>query len=230
MKRSIFLVCTLVLFSGCLKTRADLRGEDSEPQRQTVAQQRAERHESTAAAKPPPATTASRFEEVDEQMRAMNGRLDVVENSLSQLAASKQGETATQARERQAQEQRLLLYEDAIKKLESQVLALTAEVERLKTAPPPAAAAGSASARNPYEEAEALFDKKKWKESIVAYQKYRDANPKGRHYADATYKIGVAFHELGLKDEARAFYEEVTSKYPGSKEAKKAAVRMKQIK
>ena len=71
---------------------------------------------------------------------------------------------------------------------------------------------------------------KKFKDAILAYQKYRDGNPKGRHYGEATFKMGVCFQEMGLKDEAKVFYEEVISKFPGSKDAKKAAVRAKQLK
>jgi TolA-binding protein len=222
------LVCAVVVLSGCLKTRADLRGdgEDPTPQKQTAVQQRAEK--AAPAKPPPPVTAAARFEEYDEQMRQLNGRVDVLENSVSQVAAGKQGEAAVQAKEKQALDQRLLAYEEAIKKLEAQVQALSDEVTRLKTPPPaPEAAPAASKGRAAYDEGEELFNKKKWKEAIVSYQKYRDNNPKGKMYADCTYKIGMAFHELGMKDESKAFFEEVVSKFPGSKEAKKAQLRMK---
>jgi TolA-binding protein len=224
-----------VVFAGCLKTRADLRGEteDPTPQRQTVEQQRAEAREqrSAPAVKPPPATAASRFEEYDEQMRQLNGRVDVIENMVGQYNAAAQGDKLAAGKDKEALDQRFQIFEEALKKLEAQVQSLTDEVAHLKA---PSAAAGNGSAagkaRSPYDEGESLFAARKWKEAIVAFQKYRDGNPKGRKYADATYKIGVAFQELGMRDEAKAFYGEVVAKFHGSKEAKKAAFRMKSLK
>jgi len=215
---------SLVLLTGCnLKTVSDLRAE-SEPtaQRKTAQQQQAQ----AKPQPPPPVTTASRFEEYDEQIRALNGRLEVVENGLAQTNARKQGDEAGLAKEKQAADQRLLAYEDALKKLEAQVQALNEEVTRLKT-PPPAPVAPSKPGRGAYDEGDQLLAAKKYKEAIVAFQKYRDENPKGKLYADATYKIGVAFHEIGMKDESRAFYEEVIAKFPKSAEAKKAQARLK---
>jgi TolA-binding protein len=43
----------------------------------------------------------------------------------------------------------------------------------------------------------------------------------------ATYKIGVCFQELGMIEEAKAFYDEVIAKYPKSNEAAKATSRLK---
>jgi TolA-binding protein len=40
----------------------------------------------------------------------------------------------------------------------------------------------------------------------------------------------VAFHELGKKDEAKAFYEEVVKDFPKSNAARKAQFRLKSLK
>jgi TolA-binding protein len=88
----------------------------------------------------------------------------------------------------------------------------------------------STSTKSTYETAEANFQKKAWKDAIVEYQKYRDRNPKGRHYSESTYKIGVCFQELGMRDEAKSFYSEVIAKFPKTKSADKAKIRLKQIK
>lgn len=238
MTRSIFFVCMLALLTGCLKTRADLRAEGEEPQKQTMAQQREERVAKNSnapaapAAKPPPMTTAARFEEYDDQMRQLNGRVDVLENSVTQLAAGKQGDQTATAKDKQILDMKLQAYEEALKKMESQIAALHEEIAHMKTPPPapaPVAAAPSAGgkARTPFDEGESHFNAKKWKEAIDAYQKYRDTYPKGKSYAESTYKIGASFQELGMKDEAKLFFEEVKEKFPGSKEAKKAAIRLK---
>jgi TolA-binding protein len=90
--------------------------------------------------------------------------------------------------------------------------------------------AAEATGKGPYALAEEKFDQKNWKEAILEYEKYRKANPKGKQFSTATYKIGVAFQELGLNDEAKAFYEEVISKFPKTKDADRASTRMKNLK
>ncbi len=77
--------------------------------------------------------------------------------------------------------------------------------------------------------AEDLFKLKKWKKAIVAYQEYRTKNPKGRFWAEATYKIGVCFQELGLKLDAKSFYQEVIEVKPNSKAARNAKYRLKKL-
>jgi TolA-binding protein len=84
--------------------------------------------------------------------------------------------------------------------------------------------------KDPLDAAAEMFSGKKWKDAAAAFQKYREAFPKGKAYSDATYKIGVCFQELGLKDEAKSFYDEVVAKFPKSKEAKKARIRLKSLK
>lgn len=244
MKFFISILCLSVLLTGCLKTRADLRGEGQDPdlQRQTVAQQVTEKHtpaprvQSPAPVQRPQSASSAtvRFEEYDEQMRTFNGRLEVIENSINQNGAAIQADRDANAKDRQTIEQKFTAYEDALKKLEAEVVAQNEEITRLKTAGAPVvtapAASNSKSAHSAFEQAEELFSAKKFKEAIVAYQKYRDANPKGKLYSEATYKIGVCFQELKLRDEAKAFFLEVTAKFPHSKQAKKANVRMKTLK
>lgn len=240
------ILVLLVTSTGCLKTRAQLRDQSSDDLRNynspRPAQQVAQREvRETAPARPASASSiAVRMEEYDEQLRQLNGRIDVVENSINQMNAGRQGDKDSVDREKQALNAKLTAYEEAIKKLEEQVLALSTEVEKLKAPPAPAPVAStpptkaggakSANPRQPYDDGETFLAQKKWKDAIMSYQKYRDQFPKGRMYADATYKIGVCFQELGMVNEAKAFYDEVTVKFPGSKEAKKAMQRLKTLK
>jgi hypothetical protein len=92
------------------------------------------------------------------------------------------------------------------------------------------AAKNQAAEKNPLANAEDLFSKKKWKDAVLSYEHYRSQNPKGKSFATATYKIGVSFQEMGMNDDASAFYEEVISKFPQSKEAEKSEARLKKIK
>lgn len=235
MKKSFILLGSVVLLTGCLKTVNDIKsdGGDIEERKQTPAQQRSEKVKEVVIKEPPKAATAARLEEFDEQFRNINGRMDALENHLSQNTAAAQSEKASVTEMAKYTDKKFSAYEEELKNLEAKVTALTAEVETLKAqaaapkaeaAPAPTAAGGK---KTPYDEGEELFGAKKWKEAIVAYQKYRDQYPKGKMYADSTYKIGVCFQELKMKDESKAFFEEVTSKFPNSKEAKKAAFRLK---
>ena len=236
MKKSLILLSACFAFTGCLKTVNDIRSEggDLEEQKQTASQQRAERTREVVVKEVPKAAATARLEEYDEQVRNLNGRMDALENHLAQNSAAAQGEKASVTEMAKYTDKKFSAYEEELKTLEAKLAELTAEVERLKSQPAAASAAPAANAakssKTAYDDAEELFSGKKWKEAIVNYQKYRDQNPKGKMYAESTYKIGVCFQELKMKDESKAFFEEVTAKFPSSKEAKKASVRLKQLK
>ena len=233
MIRSLPLIALLI--TGCLKTRGDLRAEstDETPQRQTVAAQKAAVGGVTTTAtpaKPAPAPSpAQHMDEVDDQLRTLTGRMEALENGMNQSAVADETTKNDAIKERLTLEQRLLAYEESIKKLTADVAALNEQVTALKTLPP-VVVEPPKPPKPPIDEGNELLVERKWKDAAAAFQKYREQNPKGKLYADATYKIGVCFQELGMKDEARAFFDEVASKFPGSKDAKKAQFRSKQLK
>ncbi|MGZ3721520.1 MAG: tetratricopeptide repeat protein [Bdellovibrionales bacterium] len=235
MNRYIVALLGLTVMVGCLKTRAELEAEETGKvqERQTISQQKSAApaakasHVGGQSVKAPP--PADRSEEMDEQMRNLSGRVEANEAAVQQMHVLEQQKKEAWIKDQQMQSQKLQAYEDAIRKLEAQVQALSEEVAHLKAPPPEPAAAPAKGGKNSFETGEELFTGKKWKEAIVSFQKYRDQNPKGKQYADATYKIGVCFQEIGMKDEAKSFMEEVTAKFPNSKEAKKAAFRLKSL-
>ncbi|MBY0451639.1 MAG: hypothetical protein K2P92_01305, partial [Bdellovibrionaceae bacterium] len=59
--------------------------------------------------------------------------------------------------------------------------------------------------------------------------KYTDEAPKSKLIPDAKYKIGVSFQELGMKDEAQAYYEEVVANFGATDAGKKAKQRLAKI-
>lgn len=236
MKHFLALMLTSIFATGCvaLKTRSEVRGEGSEPepQRQTARPPR-EFKEPKAAA------SAARTEDNDDQMRQLHGRVDTIENQMNQINAASDGEKKSVTEMAKYTDQKFTAYEEELKKMEVKMMALESELAAVKAKAAEAAVTPSAGSitgaisgkgKTAYDEGENLFNAKKWKEAIVSFQKYRDAYPKGKMYADSTYKIGVCFQELKMKEEARAFFDEVTAKFPGSKEAKKAAFRMKNLK
>lgn len=203
--------------AGCLITRQDVR-EGKGPQL-SPEQQRQAQHE-------------VRYQELDEQMRQMMGRIETVENNISTLNSAKSSSHNEQQNEKRSLQEKLKIYEEALGKLESQYLILAQKIEALQLAQAstPVKDSKSVSNKNAFEAAEMDYAKKRWKEAIVSFEKYRSLNPTGKRYGEATYKIGASFHELGMNVEAKSFYSEVVEKFPKSDWAKKANQRLKALK
>lgn len=217
------LVFAILPLVGCLATRQEIRdtvkGEPPTQEQQVNA------------------NNEIRYRDLEEENRRLLGRIETLENSVNMLSADKTGARTEQAAAQKSTTEKLKILEEAVGKLENENAALLAKVEALKVSHATAEAsakesheAKSESKKGAFDLAENEFQKKKYKESIVLFQKYRETNPAGKKYPEATYKIGVAFHELGMKSDAKAFYSEVTEKFPKSDWAKKATAKIKVLK
>ncbi len=219
-----YLILPSVLFlSGCLQTRTDVKaGEQGK-----VLQQQVSTLQKTNA------DVSSRFEEAEEQIRFLNGRVEALENQISQTKQESESVKRSSSETIQSQAQKMSIFQEALTKMESEQDKMRSEMQALKSAlqsdSAPAASAPTQS-KNTFDVAEALFAKKDFRQAILEYQKYREKFPKGKNVTVATYKMGVCFQELGLKDDAKSFYEEVISKSPKSDEAKKSKVRLQKLK
>lgn len=224
MKLIISVAAASLLLTGCLKTRTDVRDNQ---QRQVMQQQVVTLQKTNADA-------AGRVSDIEEQMRELNGRVDVVENRLGQSHSGVESALKASQQQNVDLNTKVTIMQEALATMEKQIYALNAEVNSLRAERVANAQAAEKAAkqakRDPYEAAQDNFNKKDWKQSILNFQKYRDENPKGPKFADATYKIGVSFQELGMKDEAKTFYDEVVSKFPKSEEARRAKIRLKGLK
>lgn len=219
----VLLLLPFVLV-GCLQTRSDVRaGEQGK-----VLQQQVSTLQKTNA------DVSNRFEEAIEQMRYLSGRVEVLENQVQQLKQESDSTRKANAELNQSQTQRISLFQETLAKMESEQEKLLAELAAVKSAlqaePAKATAAQNPKVKNTYELGDILFAKKEYRQAILEYQKYREKFPKGKNVASATYKMGVSFQELGLKDDAKAFFEEVISKAPKSEEAKKSKARLQKLK
>ncbi|MEO0336696.1 MAG: tetratricopeptide repeat protein [Pseudomonadota bacterium] len=229
MNRSLMtftIASSSLLLTGCLMTRQQIReGANSGGGNAKVSQMQVKRAEEVA-----------RMDELEENLRLLRGEVEVAQNQLLQINAEKQAAAEAAASGDQPMSskdvaQKLAIFEEALRALETRMNSMSQDIQQLKSRP----AAAAATTKKPQESlgnyggAEKAFDRKAWKQAIVGYEKYRELNPKGRRYADATYKIGVCFQELGLKTEAKSFYEEVIAKYPSSNTAKKAKYRLSQV-
>jgi TolA-binding protein len=223
MKLVILLAALVFTMTGCLKTRNEV---NEGQQRQTMQQQVTTLQRTNA-------DVGNRFSDLEAQIREMNGRVDVVENSLGKGNSNVENALKNSQQQNNETNQKIALLQEGLTKMERDILTLNAEIQALKADRMAAQAQSTAKSakeqahRDPYEQGEDAFEAKNWKQAILQYQKYRDESPKGKKVADATYKIGVSFQELGMKEEAKTFYDEVIAKYSKSEEARRARVRLK---
>lgn len=208
---------TLVVTSGCLKTRGEIVETSDRRVQQEIkpeAQQAADKE--------------VRLQEAEANIRQLNGRIEALEQRLNSDLVERQKEAEARATTQAQLVEQLRLHEERFAKLEAESAARAQAPA--PSAPVRVSGEKSAETSDSYKEAEALFEKKEWTKAILAYQKYREQNPKGRNFPDATYKIAVSFQELGKKEEAKAFYEEVVKDFPKSNAARKSQFRLRSLK
>jgi TolA-binding protein len=70
--------------------------------------------------------------------------------------------------------------------------------------------------------AEAHYALKDYKKAIVDYSQFPEKHSKSAYMPRALFQIGRAFEALGMKDDAKGFYQELVEKFPKSPEAKKS--------
>jgi TolA-binding protein len=222
-----FAIVSTFFFAGCLQTRSDVKTGE---QRQVLQQQVGSLQKNNA-------DTANHISDLEEQIRYLNGRVEVLENKLAS-SQNENDQLKKQASDlNQNQSQKMAIFQDALTKMEQNVTALQADVGGLhaqalaeQTRKDTEVEVKKKSDKSPFETGEAYFEKKEYRSAILEYEKYRNKFPKGKNFATATYKMGVSFQELGMKDEAKTFFDEVVTKHPKSEEAKKAKSRLQKLK
>ncbi len=189
------------------------------------------------------ADASTRMEELLEQNRTLTGRLEELEHRLKkneeQEGSGKEG--LNQTLEESKRNNQLL--QESVSKLENQLQGLQEEIIALRTKESTKSKNENGDRKNNdqkkketekdselLESALTHFQEKRWKEAILNFDQYREKNPKGKFAAEATYKTGVCFQELGMTEEAKVFFQEVIAKYPKSDMSKKAQYRLKTIK
>lgn len=222
LKLAAFLSITAPLLAGCaLETR---NGNKEVEERQVLRKQ-------ISTVQASAADMNARFQDLEDGQRRLQGRLEAME-----AMSRKEGSSSSKALAASEQRQKEVdaAYREEFVKMKTEIEALKSQInnyeEGQRRSSQAAAASAAASEKDPFGSAESKFEKKAWREAILDYQRYRKDNPKGKQFSTATYKIGASFQELGMVDEARAFYEEVVSKFPKSKDATRANAKLKSLK
>ncbi len=240
MTKLLVLALTIVTLTSCLRTRSEL--SDTE-QPATYGKKAAENQLDGQISNAIVAQTQI-AEDKDELIRTLNGRVEVLENQLNGLQKERE-------LEKTQNQEKLTLLQEAITKLEVQVRgsetdtdtkAVAAGTELIssdendkkkagdKTVAVAKPGAASDSKLNSYDVAQGHFAKREWKKAILSFHKYTDEAPKSKLIPDAKYKIGVSFQELGMKDEAQAYFEEVVANFGATDAGKKAKTRLAKLK
>lgn len=224
--RSLVLALTTTAFitSGCLQTRSNLKEQE---EKQVLRKQVVNLQQTTA-------DVSSKFNEVDEDLRKTNGRIEALDARMTQIKdRAEKNDFALEAKFKE-QDTKFQAFREELQKVQAELSEVKATNAALQAAfqtgnTSSGSGGGKNSDKNPFELGESRFEQKSWREAIFAYEDYRKSYPKGKNFGAATYKIGVSFQELGMLDDAKPFYDEVISKFPKSKEADRARSRLKAI-
>ncbi len=204
--------------SGCLLTRQDIAEEEH---KRTVQQQ-------VASLQQAQADSRALYGELNEELRSIHGRVERLESRVS--SANRDLDKSNEQTSQQVAEgnRKFQLLQETVQKLETQMNFLQQEVIKISQIQSsggngPSHGGGKSEKKiDSFKLAEAAFQKKDWKNAILHYESYRKGNPKGTRFGSATLRIGICFKELGLRDDAETFFEEVIVSFPGSTLAQQA--------
>jgi len=212
MKRIVPLLVIATLSASCLTTRSQLRNNSSQ-----------DTYSSQSSAVDEMKVEIARLSEKVEELQKGDGnnrmmdiekRLTEIENtqmeSLSRLKTSDQPQTGKEPVQKFV---RGIIafnsgdYSTAIDKL-SEYLAHSKSKNHLQEAT--------------YLRGESYFALKRYKKAIVDFSRFPETWTKSRRVPLALYRIAVSFEGLGMKGDAKAFYQDLVARYPKSPEARKA--------
>ncbi len=212
--------------TGCLETRSGVK----ELEEKQVLRKQVTNLQQTSA------DVTSRFNEIEDDLRKANGRNEQLDARMTQIKDRAEKNDFALEGKLKEQEAKFTAFREEMAKMQAELNEVKTVNQALQSAIQAGAAVGgggSSSAstgdKTPFERGEAKFEAKAWRDAIFAYEEYRKANPKGKSFTAATYKIGVSFQELGMMDDAKLFYEEAIAKSPKSKEADRARTRLKAL-
>lgn len=216
------LTLTLLMMfslSACLKTRSELRGEA--PMAQQAEAQRFPASEVTQAQR---AQNDIRFSEINRDFRELYGKIEVIEQKLSDM---KQVPQANATEGKLGDKDQVKALEKRISTLEEALLAIDkklSEMSKNKTS-----AISTQKPKGPFGYGEMYYAQGKYEDAITSYDKYRKKFPRGRRYAQATLKMGLSFQKLKMNQDAKAFYKEVIQRYPKTRVAVQAQKNLKTL-
>ena len=234
--RTLVVFTLLSTATSCvLHTREDLHGKLNQvppvnpPHQNTpLTQQKTPQKDSTQRME-----RWDRLNELETQIQSLRSEVEILQNQLSSQTFRDQ--QPVKHKSKKAYEEALFNFEKSLKKLQRRIEKLESSKKqgRLSKKFKKVSKAKTKKTKKPRNtlltKAEQAFRKKSWARSIQLFEDYRKTIKKGRSYRKATYKMAVAFQQLGLKKEARSFLEELVKKHPQSLEAKAAQKKLDEL-
>ncbi|MBL7717150.1 MAG: tetratricopeptide repeat protein [Bdellovibrionales bacterium] len=230
----VLMVGLALVASGCLKTRSQLRADDED----NPAPQEAQVRDVTPKAD-------YLVDEMKAEITRMTGRIEDLER------AQKQGKDEPAAKEEMKK------LENRIVELEQAQASMLAELKKLQGTIPQKEnpelfdkakaehKAGKCNdavetlneylkAQKPKYAEEATFMRgdcyltlKQYKKAILDFSKFQEKFTTSKKLPQALLKIGQSFEGMGMKDDAKGFYQELVEKFPKSPEAAKVKKKAK---
>ena len=245
----ITLTTLAVSSSACLTTRAQMR--EGHPMDGDSAQPAA----SSPTAPPAPAqvqevktTSAYVVDELKAEITQLTGRIEDVERSQKQGLSNANNPTPEAVKKLETRiielEQTQVSLLETLKKVQAASIPAANPAELLSKARTQAeagnyegaietlsstltSAKGKTAEEATFLKAESHFAIKDFKKAIVEYSKFPERFTKSHYMPKALFQIGKSFESLGMKEDARTFYQELVEKFPRSTEAKKARNKVK---
>lgn len=229
MKKSrYFLLFFLVFAAGCLKTRSQVKDDGSDS-------------DSGAPAHAKPVDNGRyAVDELKSEVTALTGRLEDMERAQRDSnSGSKESEERFRKLEERMNEQEKAQAAiiEALKKVEREApkdkSALYKKAKALYDAKKWEEAADGFSDYLDSGDSEhaqvatfmrgdSYFNLKEYKKAIIDYSKFPEKYTSSKRVPEALLKIGMSFENLGMKEDAKTFYQELIDKYPKSAESKTA--------
>lgn len=78
-----------------------------------------------------------------------------------------------------------------------------------------------------YLRAESYYQIKQYKKAIIDFSKFPEKYHHSKKLPSALYRIGLSFESLGMREDAKGFYQELVDKFPKSSEARNAHSKLK---
>jgi TolA-binding protein len=169
-----------------------------------------------------------------DQIAELQERQTALEEKMDNLIGNLQSDQAMLARDVERIENNQLLLAGEIENIQKKNITLRRKIEKVAEDTDPA------NGKNPdtqaphppkddYILAAESYNKGKFEDAILEYQKFIDTSPKDNRIPGAYLGQGLSLMNLGRKEEAKFFFNTLIDKYPNSKAAKTAKAKLKAI-
>ncbi|MBI4924516.1 MAG: tetratricopeptide repeat protein [Bdellovibrio sp.] len=231
------ILCLILVLSSCLKTRSQLK-EDGMDAPDTV------NNPVSTEVKDVKPQGQYIVDEIKSEITHITGRIEELERNLKQGTNAANKEEVKKLENRMTElEQAQLAILESLKKLQATVPipdnlefyekgrmqfqskdyrgAVDTFTEYLKAQKPKRGEDAL------FLRAESYYLLKDYKKAIIDFSKFPEKYQKSSKLSLALYKIGLSFESLGMKEDAKGFYQELVEKFPKSKEASRAKAKLK---